>query len=237
MPNYRKFRLLLAVFIIPLMLNAQRNFSIDQIETGNKWDQKISEIKETEIKTRYLTNKNFEKAKSRIQKDIDKAATKFKSDPENQEYYDHFFLVTTNASIWYSQVTSKDFQIFLKRLVTGRPISKDVILDVKNSYVKWVRKPTLKNLEHYSQTLHNTGRSYEILTRLQVSTNGMTDVQVKYMELTNGIVETLNGETVTKTVPVGNYYVWLESEGIVVSDNTNGYPCITSSKNIVLNTR
>ena len=131
-------------------------------------------------------------------------------------------------------MTTDDFQVFLRRLVTGRPINRDVIQDLKKAYIKWLKNPSLKNLQRYSQMLLETGKSYEILTKLKVSTSDIETATIKYKSLLNEEVQILIGPKAEKTIPVGNYYVWLEKEGKIVSDISHGFPCIRSTKRINL---
>jgi hypothetical protein len=196
---------------------------------------KLSELKASMVVApeTYLSYKEISKAKEKIENEISVIMLDIEKNPEDTDLYNDLILQNTNASLWYSEVTKEDFQIFLRRLVMGRPINKDVIQDLKKTYIKWLKSPSIKNLNRYSQMLSETGKSYEILTKLKVFTEELEDTQIKYRSLTNNNTETLKGPIAEKTIPVGNYYVWLEKDGKILSDNTNGYNCIRSTKTIV----
>lgn len=209
------------------------------IVRGNQWQVKLSELNKGLIRLpgRYVTNNHILSAGEKINKQFEILLTKIEQDTANQDLQNQLFYTNTNASLWYSQVTTDDYQVFLRRLVTGRPIKKEVVEDLKRTFAKWIRRPTLKNLNRYSQLLNNTGKSYEILTKLSVSTDYKEGISVRYRSITEENSEIFDSSLKRKMVPVGNYYVWLEKDGTVISDNTVGYPCITSTKRIVLNSR
>ena len=236
MPGVRKSLLLIMTVLVFSHIQAQDHQDIDVIGISNQWKIKLSELETSMVvmPDSYMAFKYLSKAKDKIENEISKITEGIDSDPNDLELYNNLILQNTNASLWYSEVTTEDFQLFLRRLVMGRPINKDVIQDLKKSYLKWIKSPTIKNLNRYSQMLLETGKSYEILTKLQVSTNGLDQITIKYRPLNQDVVETLNGPSAEKTIPVGNYYVWLEREGKVISDNINGYSCIRSTKKIVL---
>jgi hypothetical protein len=218
---------------------AQDNSNSDLIEIGNQWQVTLSELNKEIIRLpeRYVSNKHVLSAGKKINKEIEIILNKIDQDPTNQDLFNQLFLNNTNASLWYSQITTDDYQVFLRRLVTGRPIKKEVVEDIKLVFAKWIKTAKLKNLNRYSQILHDTGKSYEILTKLTVSTNYKEGVSVKYRSITDNDSEILDSSLERKLIPVGNYYVWLEKDGSVISDNTIGYSCITSTKKIVLSSR
>lgn len=215
---------------------AQGNPDNQLITNSNEWKSRLLELEATMVKVpeRYMSASSVLKAGRKIEKDLATNQEKLQKDSNNEEFHDKLFIRNTNASLWYAQITSNDFQLFLRRLVTGRPISKQVIDDLKKAYFKWIKNPSVKNLEHYSKLLLDAGKSYEILTKLQVISDEDEGTIIKYRPLTNDDEKTLIGPIAEKTIPVGNYYVWLERKGKVVSDYANGFPCITSTKRIVL---
>jgi hypothetical protein len=174
----------------------------------------------------YMTFKDVYKGRDKIARSLGSALEKYKisSDPETQKTLVNEYL---NASLWYSEVTSEDFQVFMRRFVTGRPISKDVIDDLRKSYLKWIKSPNIKNLDRYSQLLLSAGRSYEILTRLQVTVDDDKEIEIKYQAFNTEEVATLHGPVTDKKIPVGNYFVWLEKDGQPISQKNSIYACIT----------
>jgi len=231
----RKCFLLIIAVLALNQLRAQNPQDSDVLEGGDQWILKLSELESSSVVVpeSYMSFKEITKAKDKIENEISEITLSIDKDPEDRELYNELVLQNTNASLWYSEVTTEDFQVFLRRLVTGRPINKDVIQDLKKTYIKWLKDPSIKNLNRYSQMLLETGKSYEILTKLKVSTEDLEDGQIKYRSLTNKNTEILNGPVAEKTIPVGNYYIWLEKDGKILSDNSNGYNCIRSTKTIV----
>jgi len=234
--HIKNLALLIVGGLILSNVRAQEYQDVDILGIGYKWKTKLSELESSMVimPDSYMAYKDLSKARVKIEKEISKITVSMELDPADLELYNNLILQNTNASLWYSEVTTEDFQLFIRRLVTGRPINKDVIQNLKKSYLKWIKNPTIKNLNRYSQMLMETGRSYEILTKLKVSTKDPENTLIKYRPVTSTNIETLKGPMAEKIIPVGNYYIWLEKDGKVLSDNTNGFPCIRSTKNITL---
>ncbi len=175
------------------------------------------------------------KAGQKIKRNLKKAIEKYEKSNQDTANLSYIYEVITNASLWYKNIQSNDFQKLLNTLLTTRQISQKTVHTLVDAYHKWIISPSFRHLSNYSELLTNTGESYEILCRLSVD-NVPDNFIVKYMNLTSDNAKTLDPSLYEKVVPAGNYYIWFEAKGVVASDKSYAYQCITESQLIEFNT-
>jgi hypothetical protein len=225
--------LIIVLFFTTNRALGQQDVLNDPDDVAENWIVQYELLNDSTLKIpdRTITKKQAIKASQKIKSNLGKAVSKYKNSDKSAAYQHQLSISNTNASLWYKNVQSADFQRLLKKLVTGTQMSPDHIHSLRDAYHKWIISPTIKNLISYSEELALTGRSYEILCRMSFE-NVPDNAIIKYADITSDSEKSLDRIHSEKVVPVGNYYVWLENDGGVITDKSHANYCITNNQNI-----
>jgi len=225
--------LLRVLFFVPTNIQGQPDVKNSPDQVAENWIVRYEFLNDSTLKIpdRTITIKQAIKASQKIKKNLKKSISKYKNSNKSMAYKHQLFKSNTNASLWYKNVQTGDFQKLLKKLVTGTQMSQHHIHSLRDAYHKWIISPTIKHLVHYSEELAVTARSYEVLCKLSVK-NVPDKAIIKYSGITSDTEKSMDRILSEKVVPVGNYYVWVENDRGVISDKSHANYCITNHQTI-----
>lgn len=210
-------------------LEVQQNVAKDWVERlqedeglFNVPDESI--VRRKAIKARSHLLRLVEKALDKSTKKADESRTKT------------LFMTNANASLWSGYIQGDYFSRFMKHLVTATQISQGHIHKVRDAYHKWIIHPSNSNLMNYSEILWQTGRSYEILCELKIVEQPGDGSYVLYHSISDQRVRRLENSGM-KHIPVGNYYLWREMDGIPRSEMSNATFCVTKEHQVSIETK